>query len=176
MGFFQRCGIEAQRDGADGFYVQRDVFASAAVAARYGADECTIFVLQGDAQAVEFVFGDVLDFFMAADLADAAIEFAEVVVRIGIVEAEHGAGVLDGFKSRTGCAADTQRGRIGSDEFRVGGLQFVQAGHQTVIGGIGNFRVVLDVIFVLVMAQLFAQVGNLLLDGGGSGLGHGSGP
>ena len=64
-GFFQEFYIDPERDGADGADVRRHVFTGGAVAAGDGANQRAIFVDQRHAEAVEFVFGDVFDFFAA---------------------------------------------------------------------------------------------------------------
>ncbi len=86
--------------------------------------------------------------------------------------------MLHRFESRPRRAAHPQCRRISGYQFRMRLLQLRQFAHQPVIRRIRNLRVILHVIFVLVVTQLFAQLGNLFLDGGGrgSGFGHVGGP
>ena len=169
--FFERRRIDTQRYRADRFYIGRDVFAGAPVAARYGARERSTGVLQRNAQAIEFVLRDVLDFFAAAAFAHAAVEFAERFIRKSVVQAQHGPRVLHGLKTCARGAADAHRGRIRGNQFRVRGFQLLELAHQPVVGGVGNFRIVGDVIAVFVMAQFFAQVFDFVFYGS-AGPGH----
>src|SRR6267154_191179 len=175
--FFQGGEINPQWDGANGFHVGRNVFASASIAASDAARESAVDVLQRNAEAVEFVLGDVLDFFAAAALAHAAVEIGQGLVGKSVVQAEHGAGVLDGLEAFAGSGAYADGGRIGRDEVRMRGLEFLEAVHQAIVGGVGNFRLVQHVVEIFVMAQLVAQ-GFDLLPGdfvlGGYRLGHGT--
>src|SRR5258708_5737044 len=62
------------------------------------------------------------------------------------------------------------RGRIRRDQPGVRGFQFLEALHQAVVGSVGNFRLVQNVIEILVMPQLVAQLFDLVFSG--YGLGH----
>src|SRR5712675_609386 len=75
--FFQGGEVYAQRDGTNRFHIGRDVFAGASIAASDAARESAVHILQRDAEAVEFVLGDVLDVFAAAALANAAVEIRQ---------------------------------------------------------------------------------------------------
>ena len=109
-GFLEVGGIDPQRNGANGAHVGRDVFAGGAVTAGDGTDKGAFFVNEGHAEAVEFVFGDVFDFFAAGEFADAAIEIGEFVEREGVVEADHRGFVADLLKTFAGDAADALGG------------------------------------------------------------------
>ena len=52
----------------------------------------------------------------------------------------------------------------------MSGLEFLQALHQTIVGGVRNFRLVEDIIEILVVPQLVAQALDFVF--GGYGLGH----
>ena len=110
LGFFEGGGIDAQRNRANRFHVGRDVFSGGAVAAGDAANEKAIFILEGNAEAIELVLGDVFDFLAADSLADAAIELAESVVGKSVVETEHGPRVADGLETFAGRAADADAG------------------------------------------------------------------
>src|SRR5882762_3730327 len=175
--FFQGGEVYAQRDGADRLHVGRDVFAGASVAASDAARESAVHILQRDAEAVELVLGDIFDFFAAAALANAAVEIGQGFVGKSVVQAKHGAGVLDGLEAFAGSGAYTDGGRIGRDEVRMRGFEFFEAVHQAIVGGVGNFGLVQHMVEIFVVAQLVAQ-GFDLLPGdfvlGGYHLGHGT--
>ena len=74
-------------------------------------------------------------------------------------------------------AAHTLRRRIGRAQFGMLGLELLEPLHEPVERGVGNFRIVRDVIEVLIPANLLAETFDLF--GGvaglcGSGLGHGN--
>src|SRR5712672_1980952 len=170
--FFQGGEVYAQRDGADRLHVGRDVFAGASIAASDAAREAAVDVLQRDAEAIELVLGDVLDFFAAAALANAAVEIGQGLVGKSVVQAEHRASVLHGLEAFAGSGAYADGGRIGRDESGMRGLQLLEAVHQAIVGGVGNFGLVQHVIEIFVMTQLVAQIFDF--DFGGYRLGHGT--
>src|SRR5882724_3650318 len=99
LGFLKRAFFHAQRNGANGFYVECYVLARRAVAARNPAKEHPVLVKERNAQAVEFVFGDVFDLFAAAAFAYATVKIAQRIERERIVEAEHRPCVANGLKA-----------------------------------------------------------------------------
>ncbi len=177
-GFLQQRGIDGQRNRANRFHVRRDVFAGGAVAARHAAHQRALLIKQRKAQAVEFVLGDVIDFLAAGELAHAAVEFAERLERKCVVEADHRRRVPHFLKALARRAAHALRGRIGSPQFRILGFELLEPLHEPVELRVGNFRIVRDVIEVLVVANLFAQASSISLSRRrspcGSGLGHGN--
>ena len=64
-----------------------------------------------------------------------------------------------------GLAADTLGGRIGSDEVGVVGFEALQLAHEVVEVGVGDRRLVEDVIEVLVVADLVAEGVDLAAEG-----------
>jgi hypothetical protein len=118
--------------------------------------------VQRQAQAVEFVFGDVIDFFAAGELAHAAVEIAQRVHGKCVVEAHHRHPVAHLLKSFARRAAHALRGGIGSEQLRVLVFQLLELAHQLVEGRIGNFRVVGHVIEVFVAPDFIAQAFNFL--------------
>ncbi len=166
-----QCGqIHAQRDRADRLYVRSHILAGSPIASRHASRQAAIFVLQRNAESIELMLRDVLDLFAAASLAHAPVEIAQLIVGECIVQAQHWPRVLHGLESGARAAANANGGRIGRDQLRVRRLQFLEALHQTVIGGVGNFRLVQNVIEILVMAQLVAQLFDFVF--GGYSLGH----
>jgi hypothetical protein len=70
-----------------------------------------VVVGQRDAQAVDLQLGDVVERLWRAivagkSAADAFVESAEFIWRVGIVETEHRLGVLDRLEARRGAAAN----------------------------------------------------------------------
>ena len=103
--YLQRPGrtvAQPQRDRLDHPHVRRDVFAPEPVAARDPAPQPSLAIAQRDAQAVDLQLGDVgharrpLD--LVHRLPDALIERPHLVLGIGILEAEHGRGMIGGLE------------------------------------------------------------------------------
>ncbi len=62
--------------------------------------------------------------------------------------------------------------RIGRDQFGMRGFQLFEAVHHAVKGGVGNLRVVENVIAVFVVPQLLAELLDLVFHTGSGGFGH----
>ena len=113
-----------QRHGADRPYVRRHVVAARPVAARHGLRQATVLISQADRRAVEFQLAYVFHRFHL--LADANIEFVQLVERIGIRQRQHRITVFHGAKLIGRIAADAMRRRIGIVELRVGFFELLQ--------------------------------------------------
>ena len=70
-----------------------------------------------------------------------------------------------------GLAADALSGRIGSDQFGMFRLDFLQLNHELVELGVGNLGIVEDVVEIFVVADFFPEGVDLLFDPFGGG-GH----
>ena len=127
----------------------------AAVAARRAAHQPAVLVGQRDAQAVDLHLGDVGDrrVAQAGALPHALVERLQLVVVVGVVEAEHRDEVLDGLESLDRPARDALRRRIGRDE--IGMLRFepLELVQQPIELLVGDLRRVVDVVALFVMAD-----------------------
>ena len=124
--------------------------------------------LEGHGEAVHFVFADVTDVsVVASEGTDTAIPVAELFFAGDVIDGQHRARMGDLGESFFGLAADTLGGRIGSDEVGVVGFEALQLAHEVVEVGVGDRRLVEDVIEVLVVADLVAEGVDLFLDGVG---------
>jgi hypothetical protein len=153
----ERGGIDAQRDRADGPDIGGDVLASGSIAARHAAHQRSIFIDERKAQAVEFVFGYVFHLLALGTLARAAVEIAQLVVAIGVVEAQHRRGMAHGAETLARFAADTLGGRIVRYQFGMLRFERLQFVHQAIEPAIGDRRLVEHVIAVFVLADFAAQ-------------------
>ena len=68
--------------------------------------------------------------------------------------------VLDFFKSLERFASDALSGRVGRREFGMRRLEFEQLAEHPVVFGVRDFRVVLNVVKVIVVFELLAQLGD----------------
>jgi len=147
-------------EAADGAGVGGDVFAFGSVAAGEGELEGTGGVLGGEGEAVEFEFGYVLEGLIAEEVADALIEGAEFGFVEGVVEAEHGGGMAELDEAFAGGAADALGGRVRGDERGVGLFEGLEFAHEDVVFGVGELGLIEDVIEVLVVAEIVAEIVN----------------
>jgi hypothetical protein len=89
---------------------------------------------------------------------------AQLVFVVGIVEREHGRGMPDFYKTLARPAPYPLSGRIGSDEGGIVRFQFLQFVHELIELGVGDLRVVENVVEILVVADFLAQRLNLLYE------------
>ena len=113
-----------ERDRADRADVARHLLARRSVASRGRAHKRTVLVGQGDAHAVDLQLGDVVDGVgkcprLGQSLTHAFIEGPELVLVIGVVQAEHRLGVANALESVARPAADPLRRRIRRHEGRI---------------------------------------------------------
>ena len=153
---------EPERNGTDGAHVRGDVLAPRAVPARCRHREPPALVPQADRNAVELGLGDVLDLLPFPELeplAHAPVEVGDSRLVEGIGEGEHGHLVDDLGEPLERGAPDPLRGRIGSDELGVRGLQGQELREQAVILRVRDLRLVLNVVETVVAGDGLAQLG-----------------
>src|SRR5207247_5894685 len=148
-----------------------DVLADAAVAPRRAADEATPLVQQRDAEAVDLRLAHVAERGPREGSAGPGFELAQVVGRGRVVEREHGVVVLDRLEDIRRRAGDALRGTVRGDEVGEARLQVAELAHERVVLGVGDLGSRLDVIQVVVVVDLLAQLGDPLR---GVGARHGS--
>ena len=145
---------EPQRDGADGAHISGHVLAGRAVATGRRTGQYAVFVTQADGEAVEFRLGGEMQWRVAIEaLLQAAVEGGEILGVEDVIQRQHRHGVGDGGKSAVCLAADAAGGRIIGHRRAAGRFQCAQFLHQRVVFGIGNGRVIEDVVGVVVSAD-----------------------
>ena len=82
------------------------------------------------------------------------VERAQLVLVVGIVQAEHRLRVLNRRKSFHGTAADALRRRIRGDEIGMIALEILKLPQELIELGVGNLGVLVNVIAFFVMADL----------------------
>ena len=153
-----RARLQLEGYGADGADVGRHVVALHAVAARDGAHEAPVLVVERDAQAVELQLAANLKRLAAQALADALVELAHLILVVGVGEREHRPLVSHGNELLREVAANALSGRIGVVELGVALLQVLQLAQQGVELLVGDGRSIQHVIVVVVAVQLGAQL------------------
>ena len=117
-----------------------------------------MFVAHRDRQAVDLGLGRIGDLVDVEPLARPPVEIEDVLLAERIVERQHRRRVHDFAEFTRRLAADPLRRRIRVHEFRVRGFQLLQLAQQRVEPGVGDFRVVEDVVAVVVMLDLVTQL------------------
>ena len=154
-------GRNSERHAADGSHIRGDIFANLAVAAGDSADEAgavfSRFIVQGNAEAVELEFGHVFNREQAGELAHAAIPVGQLFGGVGVVKAEHGAGVAHLLEAFGGLAAYALGGRVRREHLGMRGFDALELVHKRVVRGVRDLRRVEDVVEVLVTVEFGAQ-------------------
>ena len=124
-----------------------------------------MLVGQGNAQAVDLEFGDVVERRLRREVerpADPGVELAQFIGRVGVVEAEHRRHVAHRVEALGGPAADALRRRRRVDELGVLVLDRAQLAHERVEFGVADLGIVVNVIALFVMSDARPQVGDAL--------------
>jgi len=82
---------------------------------------------------------------------DALVERTQLVVGVGVVEAEHPLCMRDGRETCGHASADALGRRIEGDELRMLGFEADEFGHQGVELGVGDLRLVEHVVALFVV-------------------------
>ena len=141
----------------DRAHIERDIFSSRAVATRDAALELALVISHRERHAIELQLAHVIDFAAPGKIVNPALPCAKLLLVISVVERQHGRGVADFPESFARLAADALRGRVGSDQLRMLGLEILQLLHQLVEFEVADLRLVEDVIEMFVMANRVAQ-------------------
>ncbi len=151
-------GLKAEGDGADGADVGGDVVSSGAVAAGKGVDELTVFVAEGDGDAVNFGLDDIIDGGLGEELAGALVKVEELLFGVGVGEAAHGEGVGNGVEVAERLAADALGGGAGIGPLGVGVFEGLEFGEERVVFAVGNLGPSFDVVEMVVTFEGTAEV------------------
>ncbi len=156
----RRTAAKAEWNRPDGAHVGRHVLAAGAVASRGADEQPAVPVGERDAQPVDLQLCDVPDRLgaEAGSLADALVERFQLVLAVGVVEAEHRRDVLDRREAFNGTTGHALRGRVGRDEIRILGLETFQLVEQAVELFVGNLGVAVNVVAFFVVADQVAEL------------------
>ncbi len=155
----RRClTLQAQGYRGDGADIAADVLAGSAIATGGAAHQHAVFVEQADRQTIELRLGGVFHLLYLQAFADPAIEIGQLFVIKGIVQGQHGQRMLHRAKGLDGFGADPLGRGIRGDGIGMTLLQFLQFAQQAVVFGVGDLGVVEDVIAVVMVMQLGAQL------------------
>ena len=157
---------ERQRDRGDRAQVVGHVLADLAVAAGRPALEHAVAVDERDREAVDLRLGDVAEVGVLDPLARQVAAHAgdpgpQLVGRAHVGEREHRLQVADLREPGDGLVADALRRRVRRDQLGVLGLERLQLAEQRVVDVVADLRVVEDVVAVVVVGDLLAQLGDL---------------
>jgi hypothetical protein len=161
-----RVAGQDERHGPDRPHVGRDVVPAHAVAAGDPAHEAAVLVVQRHGQAVHLQLGHVLQLALAHHAEDAPLELAQLLLAVGVVEAEHGHPVHERGERLGGLLADALGRAVRRDQVRELRLQRAQLPLEPVVLLVRDLRLVEHVVEALVPADLLAEQ---LGTGGGVG-------
>ena len=82
---------------------------------------------------------------------------------LGVFQREHWYGVRGGGKLFCGWCADLLTGGIRCDDLRVLLFDVLQLAEQSIVFGVGDFRLILAIVKLVVTVNFFAEVGVALL-------------
>ena len=150
------------RNRPDRSKVRRDVLAHAPVAPRRAPDEAAVLVEQRDPQAVDLRLAHVRERGARQRAADPGLELAQVVRRGRVVEREHGVVVLDRLEDIGRRPADALGGAVRGDEVGKARLELPELAHESVVLGVRDLGPCLDVVQIVVVVDLLAQLGDAL--------------
>ena len=167
-GFLQPLSRNAQRHAANCAHVRRHVFADLSIAARHSARQPRSaarrsFVVQRQAQPIQLQFRRVLHRQISRQLAHASIPVAQLLLGIGVVQAQHRPRVPHLLESLGRLPAHALRRRVRRQQLRMLRLESLQLIHQRVVLRIADRRRVHHVVEVLMPPQFRAQLLNALL-------------
>ncbi len=160
--FGRLVGVQPQGHLGNRADVVRDVVAFFAVAARDAGREQAIVVGQRHGDAVDLQLDDVNHLLAAERLADARVEFAQLVVGLALLDRQHGNAVNDLAEAGDRLPADALSGAVGRNQLGVLFFQFAQLVVELVEVAVGDFRLGLNVVQAVVALDLSAQLGNAL--------------
>ncbi len=149
--------LQHQRHRADGAHVGGHVVAPQAVAARHAAHQPAALVVQRHREAVDLELGHVGDLARPHQPEDALLELAQLVGRVGVVEAEHGHAVAEARELLGGALAHALGRAVGGHQVGEGRLDLAQLALERVVLLVGDLGSVEDVVEPLVAADLVAQ-------------------
>jgi hypothetical protein len=160
----QAVAAHLQRDGRDRPQVDRDILALDAVASGRAADENAVLVGEVDREPVDLRLDHVRDRLVGVEpLADVLGPLEQAPVVGHLLERAHRRQVLHLLEPLARGRADPLGRRIGRDQLRVLVLERLQLVVEPVVLGVGDLRVVEDVVAVEVVVDLLAQLVEALL-------------
>ena len=149
--------MKPQRNGLDRAQIGGHILAGVAVASRRTLNQDPVFIDQANRQAVEFGVHRIFHLFDTEPLPHAPVECRHFFILERIVEGKHGHSVGQLGKFGEGRGANAPGGGIGRGKQRMFRLQSLQFAEQLVILGIRDFRLIQNVIQVVVPLDFPAQ-------------------
>ena len=158
---FDKCrhtrAFQPQRNAADGADIGGNLFTAITVATRGCLTQHAIDVNQADCQPIKLRANLIFNHITRHHLAHTAVKRLDIFVAESVIQRQHGCTVAERLEFRQRCAAHPLRRRIGRQQLGVLLLKPLKLGKQAVVFGIGDLRIVEDVIAVVVILKLLAQ-------------------
>ena len=155
----RRVALQLVRYRANAADVRRHILAAAAVAARRGLHEPALLVDQRDREAVDLWFGHPGERLAVEQPRGAAVPLAQLIGVECVAQTEHRQRMLDHReRGLLDLRADLLGGAVGGHELGEALLELLQLAKQRVEVRVADFRVVVDEVAAVVMADEFAQL------------------
>ncbi len=162
----RRLAAQGQRDRPHRAQVRRHILSTPAVAARGAAAEDTVLVHERDGGAVDLGLDHIGHRLIRVEpLADVVGPLQQRVGGRHLLERAHRCDVLDLAEAVRRRPPDPARRRVVARELRMLLLQGLQLVVEPVVLGVGDLRVVEDVVPVVVMVDELTQLGDAGLHG-----------
>ena len=158
---------EAKGEGVEGFEVLGDVVSGGSVAPGGAEGEEAVLVAEADGDAVDFGFDDVGEVVAGGEFDDAAVEFAEFVEVVGVVEGKHGEEVIHTLKLLEGRSANAPGGGVGGGEFGMFVFEADEFFHEPVEVAVGDLGGGVLVVETGMAFNFAAEVFDAWMGGGG---------
>ena len=142
--------------------VRGDLLAHAAVAACGAAHEASALVDESDAEPIDLGLADIAERRAGEHALEARFELVELIGRRRVVERQHRHLVLDGLEELGRRPRDALRRTVRCDELRKLRLELAELAQEPVVVGVRDLRTRFDVVQIVVVVDLLAQLGETL--------------
>ena len=147
--------LQRHGDGADSLEVFRHVLAHKAISARCTADELSVHVFQRNGKSVDLRLDGILGIRLL--LTQVRIKFAQLIIGKDVLQALQRYCVTDFNELAQRLTANAARWADRRSILGILPLQFLQFSQHMVIIVVRNFRVIQNVILVIMIFQLSGQ-------------------
>ena len=154
-----RSTLQHHRDGANGAQIFGDILPHHAVSPGGAPDKDAVLILQSYGQAVHLGLQQILDF---SALGDPLMELHQLLGGKDVLQGLEGDPVHHLGEAVQGLPPHPLGGGIGGNPLRVGLLQLLQLTQHAVVFKIGDGGLVQDIVQIVVVVELPAELLNLL--------------
>ena len=159
---FERLGdsgtLKLQREPSDRPCIVGHIVADLAVAPRDGSGQLPVLIADRCRDSIDFQLDDPLDGLAGQVLFDTLEELAKLPFGVGVFDREHRYAMSDLRQALDGSVPDFLSRAIGGDQTREADFPAGQLAEKSIVLQIGNFRFRLNVIEIVVLADLLSKL------------------